>query len=121
MNNNLTKVLFCDAEAVLLAAIEFRFRKHGLEIVAARRRDAAKQMQMQQPRLIVIDAEANPAAALTLLRDIKSQTETLPVIIISPVEDEEALWETLDAGADDFVTKPFKPIELVLRVRRLLK
>ncbi|HMO39239.1 MAG TPA: response regulator [Saprospiraceae bacterium] len=115
------KVLTCDAEPVLLAAIEFRLRKYGLEIIQTKRKDAHKAIEQHRPDMLIIDTESNPAASLKLLQEVKTNARNaFPVIIASVIEDEEELWAALRAGAEDFITKPFKPIELVLRVRRLL-
>ncbi|MDX1940795.1 MAG: response regulator [Saprospiraceae bacterium] len=115
------KILICDAEPVLLAAIEFRLRKYGLEIFQTKHKDAPKAIVTQKPDLLIIDTEGNATASLKLLQEIKTnENNVFPIIIASPIEDEEELWQALRVGADDFITKPFKPIELVLRVRRLL-
>lgn len=119
--NMLMRILICDAEPVLLAAIEFRLRKYGLEIFQTNYKDALKIIAVQAPDLLIIDTEGNAAASLKLLQEIKvNKNNGFPIIIASPIDDEEELWQALRAGANDFITKPFKPIELVLRVRRLL-
>lgn len=114
------KVLICDAEPVLLAAIEFRLKKYGLEIIQTKHKEALKAILKHKPDLLIIDTEGNAKASLKLLQDVKTEHMELPVIIASPIEDEEELWLALQAGAEDFITKPFKPLELVLRVRRTL-
>lgn len=114
------KVLICDAEAVLLSAIEFRLRKYGLELLHVPLKEASQILSQQKTQLVIIDTENDPAGSLQLLRQVKESSTPMPVVVISSVEDEEELWAALQAGADDFVTKPFKLIELVIRVRRLL-
>lgn len=115
------KVLICEAEPVLLSAIEFRLRKHGLEMVKSSLQDAQNNIAQLTPQLVILDTESNPAESLQLLQAIKEAQPQLPIVIISPIENEEELWAALKAGAEDFVTKPFKLIELVIRVRKLLK
>ncbi len=114
------KVLICDAEPVLLAAIEFRLKKYGLEIIQTKHKDTPKAILKHKPDLLIIDTEGSAQASLKLLQDVKAEHAELPIIIASPIEDEEELWSALRAGAEDFITKPFKPLELVLRVRRTL-
>jgi DNA-binding response OmpR family regulator len=114
------KVMICEAEAVLLSAIEFRLRKHGLEMAQTSLNDAESKIAQQKPDLIILDTERNPAESLQLLKAIRANQAQLPILIISSVEEEEELWKALQSGANDFVTKPFKLIELVLRVRKLL-
>lgn len=114
------KVLICDAEAVLLSAIEFRLRKYGFSMVQTTLKDIHAMINLHQPDLIIIDTEHTPAESVAFLQSLKKDQPALPVIMISPLEDEEELWKSMQYGADDFVTKPFKLIELVLRVRKLL-
>ncbi len=117
---NTMKVLICDAEPVLLAAIEFRLLKYGLEIIQTSRKETLKEIKLHQPELVILDTEGSPKKSLQLLKDIKADHKDLPILIASPIEEEEELWEALRSGAEDFITKPFKPIELVIRVRRSL-
>ncbi len=114
------KVLVCDADAVLLSAIEFRLRKYGFDMMQTTLKDLSKKMESYQPDLIILDTEETAGASIKMLQSIKASQPAMPVVIISPLEDEEELWQAIQQGADDFVTKPFKLIELVLRVRRLL-
>jgi two-component system alkaline phosphatase synthesis response regulator PhoP len=83
-------------------------------------KDAEDKMEQQKPDLFILDTERNPAESLQLLKSIRENYPKLPILIVSSVEEEEELWKALQSGADDFVTKPFKLIELVLRVRKLL-
>jgi two-component system alkaline phosphatase synthesis response regulator PhoP len=115
------KVLVCDAEAVLLSAIEFRLRKYGFTMVQTTLKDAPQQLERHQPDLIILDTEHTPAQSVQFLQSLKQTQPELPIIMVSPLENEEELWQALQHGADDFVTKPFKLIELVLRVRKLLQ
>lgn len=114
------KVLVCDADAVLLSAIEFRLRKYGFDMMQTTLKEVAKKLESYQPDLVILDTEETAAASIQMLQSIKKSQPSMPVIIISPLEEEEELWQAILHGADDFVTKPFKLIELVLRVRRLL-
>ena len=46
---------------------------------------------------------------------------SIPIILIANMEDEADILEGIDAGANDFITKPFKPAELVLRIKRIFQ
>lgn len=115
------KVLVCNAEAILLSAIEFRLRKYGFDMMQTTLKEAPDMLEEYQPDLVILDTENESAKSIQFLHAIKKKPAPLPVVMVSPLEDEEELWESIQQGADDFVTKPFKLIELVLRVRRLLK
>lgn len=115
------KILICDAASVLLAAIEFRLRKHGLEMLQVTNQTLSNAIAEESPKLIIFDIEESPAASLRLIQATKNNgAKAIPLIVISPIETEEILWQALQMGVEDFVIKPFKPIELVVRVRRLL-
>ena len=49
----------------------------------------------------------------------KEMNSKIPIILLSDLEDGEELHQAFEYGADDFVTKPFKPVELVIRIKKL--
>lgn len=73
--------------------------------------------------LVIVDAMAQPYNGMDLTRDIKSNraTETLPVIICTGSDNEDIVLDAFDAGADDFVLKPFSLRELIARVKAVLR
>jgi len=117
------KILVCEKEEVLLTALEFRLRKQGYEVEQAI--DGVKALNMveaKRPDILIIGTESKKMSGLEVLRQLRGKLdEPLPVILIAPLEAEEEIMEGFRLGADDFVTKPFKPVELVLRVRRLFE
>lgn len=71
------------------------------------------------PDVIILDFELPEMNGLTLLQKLRGQLawSEIPVIMLSGVKDAEKRWQCLEAGADDFLTKPFHPKELALRVK----
>ncbi len=71
------------------------------------------------PDVIILDYELPEMNGLTLLKKLRGQLawSEIPVIMLSGVKDAEKRWQCLEAGADDFLTKPFHPKELALRVK----
>jgi DNA-binding response OmpR family regulator len=116
------KVLLCEDEDVMITAIEFRLQKIGCQAIKARSFDAAVQtLQLSQPDLIIISLTLPDQSGQRLLDWVrKDYAKPVPVIIISSLEQEEEVLLAYTAGADDFITKPFKPTELILRVIHLL-
>ena len=117
------KVLICEDEEILLTAIEFRLRKQGFEVLlASDGQQALEKIKTDQPDLIIADIMMPHVTGLELVdyvrKDFKSD---LPIIIISALEHDDVVLQAFRLGANDFVTKPFKPAELVLRVKRLLQ
>lgn len=73
--------------------------------------------------LVIVDAMNQPYTGMDFTHDIKSNrgTETLPVIICTGSEKEDIVLDAFDAGADDFVLKPFSLRELIARVKAVLR
>ena len=81
---------------------------------------ALSQVRNHKPDLILLDINMpGPDGILTLER-IREITET-PVIMLTGVGNEKNLSESFDKGADDFITKPFKPDELIARIKAKLR
>jgi DNA-binding response OmpR family regulator len=121
-SKNMAKVLICEDEEIMLTALVFRMKKQNFEVHIARDgKEAMKYLETEIPDVIVADIMMPHVTGLELIqylrRDLNSQ---VPVIIISALEMDEVVLEAFRIGANDFITKPFKPNELVLRVRRLV-
>jgi two-component system, OmpR family, response regulator VicR len=117
------KVLICEDEEIMLTALEFRMRKKGFEVVIARDgQEAIDFLQTEKIDLIVADIMMPRVTGLELVTHVRTKLKSdVPIIIISALEHDDVVMEAFRLGANDFITKPFKPTELVLRVRRQLK
>lgn len=116
------KILLCEDEDVMITAIEFRLQKIGCQSLKVKNVDAAKQtLMLQQADLAIVSLTLPTGDGLSLLDWIRAEIKpAIPVVIISNLEQEEEVMNAFDKGADDFITKPFKPTELILRVTHLL-
>ena len=82
----------------------------------------AQRLAADQPcDLVILDLDLSGAAGLDVLRNIRSKKPELPVLIVTGAAQVEDRVRSLDAGADDFVAKPFAFAELVARIRALLR
>jgi two-component system response regulator VicR len=117
------RILVCEKEEVLLTALEFRLRKHGYEVDrAANGREALEKIKAAEPDLAIIGTEIEGLSGLDLIWELRDTLESkVPIVVIAPLEASEDIMRAYKYGVDDFVTKPFKPIELVLRVRHILE
>ncbi len=116
------KILICEDEEILLTALELRLRKQGFEIKIGKRGALAKEViQEALPDLIVLslDSLQHPVDEW-LSGAVTEQKKGIPLILIGNTEDGEELLRLLKKGAKDFMIKPFKPAELVLRIRKVL-
>ncbi|MEM1327856.1 MAG: response regulator [Bacteroidota bacterium] len=117
------KILICEDEEILLTALEFRMRKAGFEVVMAKDGQAALEaIQQEDIALTITDIETPKLTAIELIEKMNEDDELkTPVIVISDMSYEDEIKEALKLGAKDFVIKPFKPAELVLRTRCVLE
>ena len=117
------KVLICEDEEILLTAIEFRLRKQGFKVIlASDGRQALEKIKTDKPDLVIADIMMPHVTGLELIDHIRNDFKSdLPIIVISALEYDDVVLEASRLGADDFITKPFKPAELVLRVKRLFQ
>ncbi len=116
------KILVCEKEDVLLTALEFRMNKHKFQTLRAHNAvEALEILDTQSPDFMVTDANAGSMSGLDLIKTVHSKQPNLPIILISTMEDDDEILEAFQAGARDFITKPFNPVELVLRIRKIFQ
>ncbi|MCB0550721.1 MAG: response regulator [Phaeodactylibacter sp.] len=120
---NLKKILICEDEEILLTALKFRLQKQGYELfLAVDGKEAREIIESKKPDLVVTDIDVPKISGMELISLVRNELEmSVPIIIIAPLENENLILEAMQKGADDFVTKPFKPVELVLRIRRIFQ
>jgi len=118
-------------ELILVIDNEFRTRRQvcdNLEradfrvLTAADTEVGMNMLRRENPDLLVLDADISSYAGLNLTQQIRlePQLATLPILMMTPSGREKPFAESLDLGADDYVSKPFNPRELVARVQALL-
>ncbi len=118
-----TKVLVVDDEPEILELVEFNFRAAGLQILTAA--DGAEGLQKaraQQPALIVLDLMLPGIDGMEVCKILRRDPATagIPILMLTAKASEIDRIVGLEIGADDYLTKPFSPRELVLRVKKLL-
>lgn len=101
------------------AAFEPQFRVS----VAGSAEEGIKLAEMEKPDLILLDIMLPVMDGIAACRELKSRADTadIPVIIVTSREDDERRSEALLAGADDLVSKPLRPKELLLRIQARLR
>jgi PAS domain S-box-containing protein len=85
--------------------------------------EALEQIERVSPSIVLLDLVMPPPDGYQILRVLRSRpaTRDLPVVVLTALEADEEIARVFEAGADDFVHKPFKPIELVARIRGQLR
>lgn len=116
-------ILIADDEPLLTEMLEFRLRAKGFATVVAHDgRDAIAKFAESRPSAVVLDAMMPVHDGMEVLRRIRSDAENgdVPVIFLSARRNEEDIVRALEAGASDYIVKPFLPEELVVRLNRFL-
>jgi two-component system KDP operon response regulator KdpE len=115
------RVLLVDDEPSILRTMAPLLRSRGYEVeTAATGREAIERFEQDPPNLVILDLMLPDIDGLEVCRRIRARGET-PIIILSARETEQVKVQALDLGADDYVTKPFGPDELLARVRAALR
>lgn len=117
------KVLIVEDERLLLKTIAFKLSKDGYDIKTACDGKEAKEIITDfLPDLVVSDVMMPFVNGLELVKFIKEFKEKeIKVILLTSLGQEDTVMKAFGLGADDFMTKPFSPTELALRITRLLK
>jgi two-component system, OmpR family, KDP operon response regulator KdpE len=112
----MTTVLVVDDEPQILRALRVNLTARSYAVVTASTGRQALEAARKQPDLIVLDLGLPDMDGIDVIRDLRGWT-TVPIVILSGRTQSLAKVQALDAGADDYVTKPFHVDELVARVR----
>ncbi|HWF49043.1 MAG TPA: response regulator transcription factor [Solirubrobacteraceae bacterium] len=115
------RVLVCDDEPQILRALRVILRDAGFEAVPAETaEDALDLVAVRPPDAAIIDLVLPDMDGVELCARLREWTE-MPIILLSAVGEEDAKVRALAAGADDYITKPFGPRELVARLEANLR
>jgi two-component system, OmpR family, KDP operon response regulator KdpE len=115
------RILVCDDEQQILRALRVILRDAGFEALPASDGEEALDVAaVSRPDAAIIDLVLPDIDGIELCRRMRQWTD-IPVIVLSAVGDEDAKVRALAAGADDYVTKPFGPRELVARLEANLR
>jgi len=118
------QILVVEDERPIREMIAFGLRRAGFEVREAEDcRSARSQLADRRPDLLLVDWMLPDMSGLELTRQLKRDRETreLPVIMLTARADEPDKVSGLEGGADDYVTKPFSPRELVARIHAVLR
>jgi two-component system KDP operon response regulator KdpE len=115
------RILVCDDEPQIVRALRVILRDAGFEAVpAGSGEEALDLVAVRPPEAAVVDLMLPDLDGVEVTRRIREWSE-MPIIVLSAIGDEDKKVEALAAGADDYVTKPFGPRELVARLEAALR
>lgn len=121
MNNSDLKILIAEDDILMIKILEFILKKEGYQVTSCKDGlSAIEKIPVLIPDLIITDIMLPFRSGLEIIGYSKDHFENIPVIVVSSLgEEESTVVEAFNLGADDFVSKPFNPNELLLRVKRL--
>ena len=117
----MTRVLLAEDDPAISEPLARALRREGYEVDVRGDGRAAIEGANENPDLVLLDLGLPYIDGLEVCRRIRADGRTVPVLILTARADEVDLVVGLDAGADDYVTKPFRLAELLARVRALLR
>jgi DNA-binding response OmpR family regulator len=123
LSNHVPVLLVADDDEDILTLVQLRLSRSGYEVVVARDGEEALRLAREKlPDLAVLDWMMPKASGVEVLRAIRADelTSSIPVILLTARASESDIQEGLEAGADDYIAKPFSPQELAARVQVIL-
>ncbi len=115
------RVLVVDDELQILRALRVVLRDAGFEVIAAQTAsEALDRAAVRPPQAAIVDLVLPDGDGIEVTRRLREWSE-MPILVLSAVGEEEQKVRALEAGADDYVTKPFGTRELVARLQAALR
>ena len=120
--NTMERILVVEDDHAVQKALRRLFETEGFEIeISSDGKSALEAFQRAVPSAIVLDLRLPLISGRDVCREIKQQAPSVPIIVLSAASDVSDKVLLLELGADDYVTKPFSPRELLARVRAALR
>ncbi len=116
------KLLVVDDDRDLVELLDYALRREGYEVSRAYDGEAAiEAIERDRPELVILDINLPKLAGFVVLERVRHIDEHVAVLMLSARQDENDILRGLQLGADDYMTKPFRPKELVARVKAILR
>ena len=113
------RALIVDDQPMLLEMMRLKIQKAGFDVDAVNNgRDALKVFERTDPDLVITNLLIPDKSGLEIIKYIRDKGNSVPIIVASGVQSEEMMLKVFESGADDFICKPFKPIELIVKAKR---
>ena len=115
------RILVCDDDVQIRRALSLILREAGYDVlIAATAEEALDRAAVSAPHLAIVDLLLPDQHGIELCRRLREWSD-IPILVLSAISDEQTKIDALHHGADDYVTKPFGPGELVARVQAALR
>lgn len=115
------RIMVIEDNPMVVKSLEFKLKKDGYDVVVAEDgKTAMKLLEESAYDLILTDLMLPFVSGSEIIEFLKSEHPDIPIIVLSTSTQEDIITEAFTMGVDDFITKPFSPSELSLRVKRSL-
>ena len=117
------RIVLAEDEPQIARLVEFKLKKEGYQIVWKENgEEALKAIKADRPDLILLDVMMPVMDGYEVLRRVKEDEnlKSIPVVMLTARAQERDVVKGIDLGAEDYITKPFHPAELLARVKRIL-
>lgn len=116
------KILLVDDEVNLVDPMSYTLQQKGFEtVVAYNGEEALKAIETEEPDVVLLDWSMPDISGIEVLKRMRDTQNFIPVVMITGKSAKEDIVEGLEAGADDYITKPFSWDELMARVNSVLR
>lgn len=114
------KILIIEDDVLLLKTLEFKLKKDGFEVITCPNGyDAKFKLADSIPDIIITDIMMPFVSGLEIISYVRTELYSrVPIIVLSSAGLEKTVLEAFELGADDFITKPFSPNELTMRIKK---
>jgi two-component system, OmpR family, KDP operon response regulator KdpE len=115
------RILVCDDDRQIIRALRLMLREAGYEVLTSETGEGALDLAaVRGPHAAIVDLMLPDIPGIEVCRRLRDWSD-IPILVLSAIGEESAKIEALQNGADDYVTKPFGPGELIARIAALLR
>ncbi|MFL1696458.1 response regulator transcription factor [Weissella kandleri] len=118
----MAKILVVDDEPSILTLLKYNLEQNQFEVMTAIDGETAlAQLRQQIFDIIILDIMLPKVSGIVVTQQLRAQGDLTPILMLTALDSENDTVQGLEAGADDYLPKPFKTRELIARVRSLLR
>jgi DNA-binding response OmpR family regulator len=116
------KILIAEDDPLMMVLIKNQLASENYTLsVHIDGRSALETLEAFKPDMIITDILMPFTSGLELISVVRSSGSKIPILVLSAMDQEATVLEALSLGANDFISKPFKPADISVRVKRLLR
>ncbi|CUV66359.1 Phosphate regulon transcriptional regulatory protein phoB [Sulfurovum sp. enrichment culture clone C5] len=116
------EIVVIEDEADLLELLEYHLKKEGYQVSGFLSAEHVEQfLEEENPSIMIVDRNLPNIEGSQFVKNLRQKGYDIPIIFLSAKDSDEDIEEGFEIGGDDYITKPFNPKELLLRINALLK